>query len=133
MEQTVRYNTTELHHSRTDQHDRLKAVLTLTSAVLPTGTVVKHDKEGTDNSVGVCDSQKAPLNNVLLKQRIFYFSIYICGHLADAFIQSNLQVGLHLSEERETSSLSGTVRMFIETSAKHCRLLGSPIPRTRQG
>ena len=47
------------------------------------------------------------------------------GHLADAFNQSDLHL-VHLSEEKETTIYIavGTVKMFIETSAKHLELQG---------
>ena len=49
------------------------------------------------------------------------FSLHLhLGHLADAFIQSNLKE-VCLLEERETTMYIavGTVRMFIEPTAKH--------------
>ena len=114
-----------LHHRRTSSQQALCRIV-WGSKLLESDlncsarrhSIVKPDKEGTDDSAGVCVSHKAPLNDVLLKQCHLLRLHLRSGRLADTFIQSNL------SEERETRSLSGTVGMFIETSAKRLQLLG---------
>ena len=51
------------------------------------------------------------------------------GHLADAFVKSVLRLVCTFVRRRRNYISVGTLRMFIETSARHLQSLDEPIPR----
>ena len=59
---------------------------------------------------------------------IFTFTLHL-GHLADALIQSEY---ICQKKEKQHSIAVSTLKMFIETIAKHLHLLGKPIPCIQQ-